>query len=104
VHNEQPDHADSSPSSGLVVRPVIGVLGKDDGDDDVACGHANGSDGEDWATADSIDPENGGNGGDEHDDADYTGGEKLSGVAALAKLFEDGGRVVQNSIDALQIC
>jgi hypothetical protein len=41
VDDKQPNHADSSPTSGLVSLKLVDVLGKNDGDDEMASTHAN---------------------------------------------------------------
>lgn len=99
MDDKQPDHADGSPTGGLVVRPVVGVLGKDDSDDDVARRHADGTDGQNGSATDTVNPQDGRHGGDEHDDTDDAGGEELSGVAALTELLEDCRRVVEHGVD-----
>lgn len=99
VNDEQPDHADGSPTGTLLVRPVVGVLGKNDSDDDVAGRHTDRTDGQNGSATNTVDPQDGRDGSDEHDDADDTSGEKLRGVAALTELLEDGWGVVQHGID-----
>ena len=96
VDDKQPDHADGTPTSGLVVLPVVGVLCEDDGDDDVAGSHTNGANGQNRLASNAVDPEDSGDGCDEHDDADDASRQQLGRVAALAKLLEDGRGVVKD--------
>ena len=100
MDNKQPDHADGGPASGRLLVPLVDILGDDNGDDDVAGGHADGADGENRLTADAVDPEDRGDGGEEHDDADDASGEKGGGRVVKAELVEDGGGVVEDGIDA----
>lgn len=96
MHNEQPDHHYGSPSSRLLVVEVVNVLGKNDRDDEVAESHAEGTDREYRPASDAVDPEDGRNGGDEHDNAHDTGGEETGRRLAEAELTEDGRGIVED--------
>ena len=63
MNDEEPDHATSCPPSGGVPRPsVVGVvLGGDNGDDDMASGHPNGSNDQKRLATDLVDVEDSGN-------------------------------------------
>lgn len=52
----------SSPSGSSVLLPSVFKGTEDGGDDDVANGHANGTNDEYWLPANLVDPENGGDG------------------------------------------
>ena len=71
VDDEEPDHGHGSPAARFVRAPGVLVGAKDAGDDEVASGHARGSGQHDGFAAELVDVEDGGNGGDEHGDADY---------------------------------
>lgn len=43
MHDKQPHHGDSRPTSRGLRSPLILVLRNDHGDDNVACGHCDGS-------------------------------------------------------------
>lgn len=96
MHHKQPDHNNGSPSSRLLVVEVVNVLGKNHCDDEVAESHADGTDREYGLASDAVDPKNGRNGGDEHDDADHAGGEETGRGLAEAKLTEDGRGIVKD--------
>ena len=84
VHHEEPHHDDGRPARGLLVIKVINVPSQDDGNDEVAQGHADGTDAEDGLAAEAIDPKDGRDGRDEHDDSDHACSEKTRGVFAKA--------------------
>lgn len=67
VAGEQPHHDDGRPAGRVVRRPLVLVLGEDDGDDDVAGAHGHGARDEHGLAADLVDPEDHGDGGDQHD-------------------------------------
>lgn len=46
-----------------------------------------------------VDVQDGGNGGEEHDDSDYTRSQQGDGLATQAETLEDERRVVQNEVD-----
>lgn len=96
MDDEKPNHDNSSPSGGLLFVKVVNVPGENDGNDEVAQGHAEGTDRQDGLTTDAVDPENGGEGGDEHDDTDNTRSKETGGVRAETELGEDGGSIIEN--------
>lgn len=96
VDDKQPNHADSSPSSGLVSLKLVDVLGKNDGDDKMASTHANSANSQDRLTAESINPQDCRNGSNKHDNTNDTSGQETGSVAAEAKLSKDLRGVVQN--------
>lgn len=96
MNDKQPDHAHGSPTGGRLLVEAVNVPGQDDGDDEVARGHADGTDDEDGLPAHAVNPQHGGDGGDEHDDTDDTCREQADGRGAEAELLEDLGSVVEN--------
>ena len=96
VNDKQPDHAHGSPAGGRLLVEAVDVPGQDDGDDEVARGHADGADDEDGLPAHAVNPQHGGDGGDEHDNTDHTRREQADGRGAEAELPEDLGSVVEN--------
>lgn len=96
MYDEEPDHAHSGPAGGGLVVESINVLGEDDSDDEMARSHADSTHCKNWLAAGAIDPENGWDGGDEHDDADDAGSEEAGGCLAEAQLVEDLRGVVEN--------
>lgn len=72
MHDEEPDHDDRCPACCFVLGPRVSVTCDDGGDDDVAAGHADRSDCQNGLASDAIDVKNCWDGGDEHDDTDYT--------------------------------
>jgi len=70
MDDEQPHHDHGCPSRCTVVLKVVKVLRENDGDDEVREGHAEGSDSEHGFTTETVDVEDCGDGGEEHDDAD----------------------------------
>lgn len=100
MDNEQPDHGNGCPTSGLVLGPAVRVLGEENGDDNVASSHTNGTDNEDWLSSNSINPQHGGGSCDKHDDTDDTSSQERNSVVGLTQLLEDGGSVVEHSVDS----
>lgn len=98
VDGVQPDEDDSSPGRTLVVVPVVLVRASNTSDDEVGNRHPETSDDENRLTAETIDEENGRDGGEEHDDADHTGGKKRDGTASQTDTLEDEGGVVENRV------
>jgi hypothetical protein len=70
VDDKEPDHDNCCPSSRLVIVKVVDVLGEDHSDNEVAQGHAKGTDGQNGLTTDTVNPENGRDCGDKHGNAD----------------------------------
>lgn len=89
MDDEDPDEHDGGPARCGLRRPLVGVLCYDDGDDDVAGGHADGPDREHWFPPDAIDPQHGGDCGEEHGDAHDAGRQQAGCVAAQAERHED---------------
>lgn len=79
-----------------MVIKLINVLGNDDGNDEVASCHPQSSHHQHWLTASAVDPEDGWDSGDEHDDTDHAGCEETGGILAETKLFEDVGGIVEH--------
>jgi hypothetical protein len=96
VDNKQPNHANGTPSSSLVVFEVVNVFGQDNSDDQVAGPHANGTNSQDGLTTQTIDPKDSRDGGDKHDNTDNSGSQQTGCVAAKAELLEDLRGVVKN--------
>lgn len=72
MDDEQPDHDNGSPTSGLVGWPLILVLGENDGDDDVAGCHTNSTDGKNGLTAKLVNIHDCWNRGEEHGNTNNT--------------------------------
>lgn len=100
VNDEEPDHGNGGPTGSLVVWPVVGVLGKENGNDDVACSHADGTGNQHGLASDSVDPQNSWDSGNEHDDANHAGGKEGNGVGGLSEILEDGRGVVKHGVDS----
>lgn len=100
MHDEEPDHGDGRPASCFVSADGPGLLvpREDDGDDHVTGAHPNRSGVHDGFAAELVDVEDRGDGGEEHGDADDTGGEEGGCVTACAQSHEDGGGVIQDCI------
>jgi hypothetical protein len=96
MDDEKPNHDNGCPTSCLIILKVINVLGEDDSDNQMAKTHAYCTDCKNWLTTQAIDPENSGDGGDEHDNTDDSSGEEGSGGAAHTELAKDGWSVVKN--------
>lgn len=56
MDDEEPNHGDGRPASGLVRVPLVLVLSEDGRDNEMAGGHPDGSDEQDGLTAESVDP------------------------------------------------
>lgn len=100
MDDEQPDHNDGSPTCGLVVLPVVLVLRGDNGDDDMAYGHTDGTNEKRGSSTPAVDPHDGGDSGDEHGNTDDTSSEETDGAVAEAELAEDDGGVVEDGVDS----
>jgi hypothetical protein len=61
VNNEQPNHDHGSPSSTLVVWPVIGEAGNNGSDDEMAGGHTDSTSNEDGLATPTVDIHDGRN-------------------------------------------
>lgn len=75
VNGVEPDEDDSRPRGTLVVVEVASVRARDASNDEMRDGHTNATYDEDRLAAETIDVENGRNGGEEHDDTHNAGGE-----------------------------
>lgn len=80
--------------------PGIAVSCDDSSNDDVTSCHADCTNGENRFAADAVDVEDRRNGGDEHDDADNASCEERNGDASEPKIFENGGSIVEDCVDA----
>lgn len=60
MDDEEPNHDNSGPASRLVRVPLILILSGDGCNDKMASSHSNGSDEENGLTAESVDPDHGG--------------------------------------------
>ena len=78
--------------------PLVHVDAEERGDDNVADAHTDRAGYHHGFAAEAVDVEYGGDSGEEHCYADYTGGEERSGVAAGAKGGEDGRGVIQHCV------
>jgi hypothetical protein len=86
VNGIKPDKDNSSPSSALMRFgaiigrsggfPICSISGSDTSNDEVGDGHANAADDENLFSAKSVDVQDGGDCGEEHDDAHHSSGEK----------------------------
>lgn len=72
MDDKEPYHDYCGPSRTFVSLPLVFVFGEDDGDDDMARCHADCTDDEDGFAAQFVDVENGGHGGEPHDDTNDT--------------------------------
>ena len=76
MNDKKPNHGHSRPTSGAVSRPLIDVLGCDDGDDNVTCRHADGSNNQDRLAAKFVNVHDGRHRCQPHDDTDDTRGKE----------------------------
>src|SRR5262245_55450862 len=100
VDDKEPHHCDAGPPGSWLFVPAVGVLGKDDSDDQVTESHANGSHGQDRLPPEAVDPQDGRDGSKEHGNADHAGGEQTGRGVAQTELLEDCWSVVQDGVDA----
>jgi hypothetical protein len=109
VNSVKPNEDNSGPS-GTLVRfgaiigrssgfPVSSVSGSNTSNDEVGNGHADAANNEDLLSAKSVDVQDGGDRGEEHDDAHHSGGEEGDRVvstlaSAETDTLEDEGRLL----------
>lgn len=91
MNDKDPNKNYSNPSRSAVLIKVALVRANDSRNDKVADGHARGTGDEDLLSADLVDPQHGGDGEEELDDADDAGGEEVGCVAGELHVFEDVG-------------
>ena len=103
VDDEEPDHADGRPAGRLVRGPPVLVDAEEDGDDGVADAHGHGAGEQDGFPAQPVDVEDGGDGGEEHGDADDPCCEEAGGVARGAQGGEYGRGVVKDGVDTCSL-
>jgi hypothetical protein len=95
-----PNEDDGSPASSLVGTPVVLAGSDDTTDDKVAETHADSARDERLLAAPLVDVENGGDGGEEHDDADNTRSEERGRRTGQVELLEDERCVVEDDCNA----
>jgi hypothetical protein len=86
VNGVKPDKDNSSPSSALMGFgaiigrssgfPICSISSSNTSDDEVGDGHADAANDEDLLSAKSVDVQDGGDRGEEHDDTHHSGGEE----------------------------
>jgi hypothetical protein len=100
VDDKEPDHDDGRPTSSLVGRPLVFVLGENNGNDEVAKAHPEGTERQCRSSSDSVNVQDRWNSSQQHHDADDTGGQKRHRVRGQTESIEDLWRIVQNGVDA----
>ena len=104
MHHEQPDHSNCCPTCALVCLPLVLILRKDDGNDDMASSHADGSDNEHGLATQFVNVCNSREGRNPHHDTHNTGREERGRIAAKTEILEDGRGVVEHSVYTLDAC
>lgn len=99
MNHEEPDHDDGGPAGAPLRIPLVLVLRNEDGDDNMARGHADSADGQDRLTPDAVDPKHGGDREDEHDNADDAGGKQSGRCGSQSELVENRGSIVEDRVD-----
>lgn len=89
-------HRDRSPPCGLMSWPLILVLSEDDCDSHMANAHADPSSNHYWLSAQFVDIEDRGDGGDEHDNTYDARGEQAGGVARCTQRGKDRRCVIED--------
>lgn len=91
MDHKDPNEDNSNPSRDAVLIKMALVGADNARHDKVANGHARGTSDEDLLSTDLIDPEHGGNGEDEFEDADDAGSEEVCCVSGKLHVLEDEG-------------
>ena len=101
MDNEEPYHHYSSPSGAFVSLPLVLVLGKDDGDDDVAGSHTDRSNDEDGLSTEFVNVKDSRYGGKPHDNSDDATGQQRRSGSGQTQTFKDLRSIIEHSVDPL---
>jgi hypothetical protein len=74
--DEQPHHGNRCPTCSLMRWPLVLILGKNNGYSDMANAHCDGSQCQNRLSSKFVNIQDGGDGGEEHDNADNACGKK----------------------------